>query len=216
MRNSKMRKGFTILVVTVCLSMLMTANVFAATTYIVKDGVFQNTGFVNAGEVKDGTIQGPGNWTQLNLGDAAVDAPYLHVIVKATGETAAAQIAVSDAFTFNLSDLGVTLTEEYQDVVLPVEEKEITMLSWTNIMGLDGGSSVYTVKDVFLSDEATSTLAVAEVAAPVVEEAPAAEAAVDTTVPQTGSSNTATTIAMIGIAGCALALVGMKKFKKAI
>jgi hypothetical protein len=210
MKSSKMRKGFTAIVVTVLLMMLMTANAFAATTDLVKDGAFQNTGFINAGEVVDATIQGPGNWTQLNMGDAAVDAPYLHVILKATGDTAAAQIAVSDAFTFNLADLGVTLTEEFQDVVLPVQDKEITMLSWMNFMGLDGGSSVYTIKDVFLSDDANSTLA-AVVAEPVAD----ATATTDAEVPKTGSSNTMAIVALLALAGCAFGLVTLKKYKKA-
>lgn len=215
MKSFRMRKIFTTMVAAVALMMLMSVNVFAASTYIVKDGVFQNTGFINAGELVDGTIQGPGNWTQLNMGDAAVDAPYLHVILKATGDTAAAQIAVSDLFTFNLADLGVTLTEEYQDVVLPIEEKGITILSWTNVMGLDGGSSVYTIKDVFLSDDANSTLAVVETVAPeetVVEEVPAVEAA--TEVPQTGSTNTSAIVSFAGIVGCAFVLLGLKKYKK--
>jgi LPXTG-motif cell wall-anchored protein len=207
MKSSKMRKGFAAVVVTVLLTMLMTANAFAATTDLVKDGAFQNSGFINAGEVVDATIQGPGNWTQLNMGDAAVEAPYLHVIMKATGDTAAAQIAVSDLFTFNLTDLGVTLTEEYQDVVLPVQDKGITMLSWVNFMGLDGGSSVYTIKDVFLSDDANSTLAPAVVAEP-------AAVATDAEVPKTGSSNTMAIVAMIALIGCAFGLVALKKFKK--
>jgi LPXTG-motif cell wall-anchored protein len=207
MKSSKMRKGFTAIVVTVLLMMLMTTNAVAATTDLVKDGAFQNTGFINAGEVVDATIQGPGNWTQLNMGDANVDTPYLHVIMKATGDTAAAQIAVSDLFTFNLTDLGFTLTEEYQDVILPVQDKGITMLSWVNFMGLDGGSSVYTIKDVFLSDDANSTLAAAVVAEP-------SAATTDTEVPQTGSSNTMAIVAMITLIGCAFGLVVLKKYKK--
>jgi LPXTG-motif cell wall-anchored protein len=207
MKSSKMRKGFTAIVVTVLLMMLMTTNAVAATTDLVKDGAFQNTGFINAGEVVDATIQGPGNWTQLNMGDANVDTPYLHVIMIATGDTAAAQIAVSDLFTFNLTDLGFTLTEEYQDVILPVQDKGITMLSWVNFMGLDGGSSVYTIKDVFLSDDANSTLAAAVVAEP-------SAATTDTEVPQTGSSNTMAIVAMITLIGCAFGLVVLKKYKK--
>lgn len=214
MRNSKMRKGFAAVLVTLLLMTLMTANAFAATTYIVKDGAFQNTGFVNAGEVVDGTIQGPGNWTQLNLGDASVDAPYLHVIVKAAGgDTSAAQIAVSDLYTFNLADLGVTLTEEFQDVVLPVSDNGIDMLSWVNFMGLDGGTVTYTVKDVFLSDDAASTLAAPE----VTEAAPAEEAAVDTAaadVPKTGENTTVAVIAMICLAGCAVGYAVSRKAEK--
>lgn len=111
MRNSRMMKVLSAVLATVLVMMLSTATVFAATTDIVKDGVFQNAGFINAGNLVDGTIQGPGNWTQLNLGDASVDAPYLHIIVKAAGgDTSAAQIAVSDLYTFNLADLGITLT----------------------------------------------------------------------------------------------------------
>jgi len=213
MRNSKMLKGITTMVAAVCIMMLMTVTVFAATKEIVKDGAFQNTGFINAGAVVDGTIQGPGNWTQLNLGDAAVDAPYLHIIMKATGDTAAAQVVVSDKYTFNLvSDLGVTLTEEFQDVVLPVQEKGAETLSWANFMGLDGGSSVYSIKDVFLSDDAASTLAAT---APVEEAAPADEAT-EGDVPKTGSSNTLAIIALIGIVGSGVVLVEQKKFKKAL
>lgn len=207
MKSFKMHKGFMAVVVTVLLMMLMTTNAFAATTDLVKDGAFQNTGFINAGEAVEATIQGPGNWTQLNMGDAAVETPYLHVIMKATGDTTAAQVAVSDLFTFNLSDLGITLTEEYQDVVLPVQDKGITMLSWVNFMGLDGGSSVYTIKDVFLSDDANSTLAAAVIAEPVV-------VATDAEVPQTGSSNTMAIVAMISLIGCTFGLVLLKKYKK--
>ncbi|MHB8131350.1 MAG: LPXTG cell wall anchor domain-containing protein [Mobilitalea sp.] len=211
MKSLKMRKGFTAVVVTVLLMMLMSVNALAATTYIIKDGAFQNTGFINAGEAKDATIQGPGNWTQLNMGDAAVDAPYLHLIMKATGETAAAQIGVSDLFTFNLADLGVTLTQEYQDVVLPVQDKAITMLSWVNCMGLDGGSSVYTIKDVFLSEDANSSLAVEEV---VEEVAVDTAEVVDAQVPQTGSSSTIAIVSMLSLLGCAFGLVVLKKYKK--
>jgi LPXTG-motif cell wall-anchored protein len=185
--------------------MLMTVSAFAATTYLVQDGAFTNAGFINAGETKEGTIEGPGNWTQLNLGDTAVDAPYLHVIIKATGDTAAAQIAVSDLFTFHLADLGVTLTEEYQDVVLPVQEKGITMLSWFNCMGLDGGSSVYTVKDVFLSDDATSTL---EAAASVTE------TALEEAAPKTGDNTTTAGLAVIAMIVCAGGFTAVKKYKK--
>lgn len=214
MRNLKMKKGFAAVLVTTILMMLMTANAFAATTYIVKDGTFQNAGFINAGEAKDGTIQGPGNWTQLNLGDANVDAPYLHVIMKASGgDTAAAQIGVSDLYTFTLSDLGVTLTEEYQDVVLPVQDNGITMLSWFNCMGLDGGTVTYTIKDVFLSDDANSTLAAAE---PAEETAEVAAEPADTEVPKTGSSSTTAMIAVICLAGCALGYTALKKFNKEI
>jgi LPXTG-motif cell wall-anchored protein len=205
MKRSKMRKGFTAAVVTVLLTMLMTANAFAATTDLVKDGTFQNAGFINAGEAVGGTIQGPGNWTQLNMGDAAVDVPYLHVIMKATGDTAAAQIAVSDLFTFNLSDLGVTLTEEYQDVVLPLQDNGITMVSWVNFMGLDGGSSVYTIKDVFLSDDANPTIT-----------AVIAEATTDAEIPKTGSTNTIAIVSFVALMGCAFGLVILKKYKRVV
>ena len=218
MKKSRMLKGFTTMVVALFLMMMISAYAFAATTYIVKDGAFQNTsGFINAGEAKDGTITGPGNWTQLNLGDANAEAPYLHVIVKATGDTAKAQIAVSDLFTFNLSDLGVTLTEEYQDVVLPVKDKGIDMLSWLNLMGLDGGTCVYTVKDVFLSDDANSTLAAAAPAdtTKATEAAPAESAAPATEAPKTGSTNTAMIVFSVAMIGCGLGMITLKKVKKA-
>ena len=208
MRSSKLRKVFTAIALTVAVMMLASATAFAATTYLVQDGTFQNAGFINAGEAKEGNIEGPGNWTQLNLGDAAVDVPYLHIIMKATGDTAAAQIAVSDLFTFSLADLNVTLTEEYQDVVLPVQEKGITMLSWLNCMGLDGGSSVYTVKDVFLSDEATSSLTTV-VADTAQEAAPATAEA-----PKTGSTQTMAILAAFAMVACAGGFVAMKKYKK--
>jgi hypothetical protein len=207
MRSIRLHKVFTAIALTVTMMMLMTANAFAATTYLVQDGAFTNAGFINAGEAKDGTLEGPGNWTQLNLGDAAVDAPYLHVIIKATGDTAAAQIAVSDLFTFHLADLGVTLTEEYQDVVLPVQEKGITMLSWFNCMGLDGGSSVYTVKDVFLSDDAASTIGAAVA---TTDAAPAEEAA-----PKTGDIATTAMIAAFAMVACAGGYAVLRKYRKA-
>jgi hypothetical protein len=139
------------------------------------------------------------------MGDAAVDVPYLHVIMKATGDTAAAQIAVSDLFTFNLSDLGVTLTEEYQDVVLSLQDNGITMVSWVNFMGLDGGSSVYTIKDVFLSDDANPTIT-----------AVVAESATDAEVPKTGSTNTIVIVSFLSLMGCAFGLVILKKYKRAV
>ena len=206
MRSSRLHKVIIAITLTVAFMMLMTVNAFAATTYLVQDGAFTNAGFVNAGETKEGTIEGPGNWTQLNLGDAAVDAPYLHVIIKATGDTAAAQIAVSDLFTFHLADLGVTLSEEYQDVVLPVQEKGITMLSWFNCMGLDGGSSIYTVKDVFLSDDATSTL---EATVSTKETASEEKAA-----PKTGDNTTTAGVTVIAMIVCAGGFTVVKKYKK--
>lgn len=208
MRNSRMLKGITAMVVVICMMMLMTTTVFAATTDILKDGVYSGTAFTNAGNAVDGTIQGPGNWTQLNLGDTAVDAAYLHIIVKATGDTAAAQIVVSDSYTFNLvADLGITLTEEYQDVVLPIQKAGATSLSWCNFMGLDGGSSIYTIKDVFLSDDAASSIA-----APVVATATDVAA---TDVPKTGSSNTVAIIALVGMIGTAFVLSKQKKAERA-
>lgn len=213
MRNVTIRKGFTAVMVSLLFTMLMTANAFAATTYLVQDGAFQNAGFINAGETVEGTILGPGNWTQLNLGDASVDAPYLHVIIKAEGgDTTAAQIGVSDLYTYNLADLGITLTEEYQDVVLPVEENGIMILSWFNCMGLDGGTVTYTIKDVFLSDDAASTIEAAEVAQEAVEEVQ--ETVAETEVPKTGSTYAVTAISLIGLAGCGAGLLSLKKVKK--
>ncbi len=186
-----LKKGTAAMMVALGLFMAMSFKVSAATTELLKDGEFPTGGFINAGEAVDGTIQGPGNWTQLNMGDAEVSAPYLHVIVKATGDTAKAQIAVSDTYTFNLSDLGVALTEDYQDVVLPVKDQGITTIGWVNLMGLDGGSSVYTVKEVFLSDDAASTLAAAADTATVTD-TKAADTATDTAAatPKTGESTT--------------------------
>lgn len=186
-----LKKGTAAMMVALGLFMAMSFKVSAATTELLKDGEFPTGGFINAGEAVDGTIQGPGNWTQLNMGDAEVSAPYLHVIVKATGDTAKAQIAVSDTYTFNLSDLGVALTEDYQDVVLPVKDQGITTIGWVNLMGLDGGSSVYTVKEVFLSDDAASTLAAAADTATVTD-TKAADTATDTpaATPKTGESTT--------------------------
>ncbi|NLM74700.1 MAG: hypothetical protein GX187_01220 [Clostridiaceae bacterium] len=182
----------------VCCMMFATVISFAATVDLVKDGKMVSGGFVNAGEEIDGAVQGPGNWTQINCGDAEATLPYLHIIVKATGDTANAQIAVSDTFTFNLKDLGITLTDEYQDVVLPIEEKGIAMISWVNFMGLDGGSSVYTVKDIFLSDSAEPTI---KAAAP----APATEA------PKTGSSDVMAVMMLVIMAGSALAVISFRK-----
>jgi LPXTG-motif cell wall-anchored protein len=212
MRNSRMLKGITTMVAVVCMMMLMTTTVFAATKDVLKDGVFSGTGFINAGELVDGTVQGPGNWTQLNLGDATVDAAYLHIIVKATGDTAAAQIVISDAYTFNLvADLGITLTEEYQDVVLPIQEAGATSLSWGNFMGLDGGSSVYTIKDIFLSDDAAATITAAVPEVTATEDTAAAEA---TEVPKTGSSDTLAIVALAGMVGSAFVLVRQKKAER--
>lgn len=212
MKKSRGFKGITAMITALCILTLMTTNVFAAAKEIVKDGVFQNSGFINAGAVVDGTIQGPGNWTQLNLGDAAIDTPYLHIIMSATGDTKTAQIVVSDKYTVNLADLGITLSDEYQDVVLPVGEQSLDMLSWINFMGLDGGSSVYTIKDVFLSDDAAATITVEEEAV-AAEEVPAEN--VPEEAPKTGDSNIMAIIFMIGMVGSALVLVRLKKVKEA-
>lgn len=212
MKFSRMRKIFTSTVAVLCMMMLMSATALAATKEIVKDGAFQNEGFINAGQLVDGTIQGPGNWTQLNLGDAAVDSPYLHVIIKATGETGTASVMISDKANFNLSSLGYTLNEEFQDVVLDVSSLE--MLSWCNFMGLDGGSSVYTIKDVFLSDDSAPTIAAADAEEPAEEPAEeATEEAAD--MPKTGTSSLVTMIAVVGILGSAMVLVALKKVKRA-
>lgn len=207
MRKARKLKRFTSMIATVCIMMLVCATVSAATKEILKDGAFQNSGFINAGQVVDGTVQGPGNWTQLNLGDAAIDGDYLHIIMKASGETATAQIVISDKYTVNLADLGVTLTGDYQDVVLPVGEQNLDMLSWANFMGLDGGSSVYTIKDIFLSDDKTPTIALDQVE----------EVGLDTVadVPKTGSTSTLTYIFLLGALGFGLALIVLKKYKKA-
>lgn len=183
----------------VCCMMLVSVAAFAATVDLMKDGKMVSGGFVNAGEEIDGAVQGPGNWTQVNCGDTEATLPYLHIIVKATGDTANAQIAVSDMATFKLKDLGITLTDEYQDVVLNVEEKGIPFISWVNFMGLDGGSSVYTVKDIFLSDSAEPTIKAA--AAP----APAAET------PKTGSSEVMAVAMFVVMAASALAVIKFRK-----
>ncbi len=210
--KSKMRKGFASILAGFCIMMLMTVNVFAATTDLLKDGEFLTGGFINAGEAVDGAVSGPGNWTQLNMADSPVEVPYLHVVLKATGDTAAAQIAVSDTYTFNLADLGFTLTEEFQDVVLPVADQGLTFISWMNFMGLDGGSSVYTVKDVFLSDDATPTIGAAQ----ATTEAVATETTEATTVPKTGESNAVLYIALIALIGSVALIAGTKKLHKEI
>lgn len=208
MKKSRMRKMLTSMVAVLCMMILMSATALAATKEIVKDGAFQNSGFINAGQLLDNTIQGPGNWTQLNLGDAAVEAPYLHIILKATGDTSTASIMISDKANFNLSSLGYSLNEEYQDVVLDVSS--LDMLSWCNFMGLDGDSSVYTIKDVFLSDDAAPTIAAAAA------EEPAEEVTQEATdMPKTGTSQVVTMIAIVGILGSAVVLVALKKVKRA-
>jgi LPXTG-motif cell wall-anchored protein len=70
-------------------------------------------------------------------------------------------------------------------------------------MGLDGGSSVYTIKDVFLSDDANPTIA-----------AVAAEPVADAEVPKTGSTNTVAIVSLLSLMGCAFGLVVLKKYKK--
>lgn len=211
--KSKMRKGFASILAGFCLMMLMSVNVFAATTDLLKDGEFLTGGFINAGEATDGAVTGPGNWTQLNMADSAIEVPYLHVIVKATGDTAAAQIAVSDAYTFNLADLGITLTEEYQDVVLPVADQGLTFVSWMNFMGLDGGSSVYTIKDIFLSDDATPSIGAVTTTEDTTE-ATTTEATAE--VPKTGESNVVLYIAVAALMGSVALFAGSKKLHKEI
>jgi len=216
MRNFKKFQGITTFVVTVMLLVVLSSTAFAAATHLVKDGEFNNSGFINAGDTVDGTIQGPGNWTQLNLGDASVDVPYLHVIMKATGDTTTAQIAVSDMVTFNLSDLGITLTEEYQDVIIPVGEKDIAILSWLNFTGLDGGSSVYTIKDIFLSEESASTLAVTEQINTETEVVSASEdateqaATTDKNLPKTGNDNSMGIFLLTAMGVSVLGLITVK------
>lgn len=210
-----LRKGTAAMLVAMGLFMAMSFKVSAATTELMKDGEFPTGGFLNAGETVDGTVQGPGNWTQLNMGDAEVSSPYLHVIVKATGDTAKAQIAVSDTYTFNLSDLGVTLTEDYQDVVLPVKDQGITTIGWVNLMGLDGGSSVYTVKEVFLSDDAASTLGGAAVTdAKTTDTAAATDAAATAETPKTGESTTLLYVSLAALVGSAGIFAVTKKTAK--
>lgn len=203
MRNSIMRKSITAVVVAMLLTMVMSVGAFAATTKdLMKDGTLA-AGFINAGELIDGTVQGPSNWTQLNLGDAAVEVPYLHIIIKGTGENLSkAQIVISDTLTTDVS----TITEEYTDVVIDVSSLE--MLSWTNFTGFDGGT--YTIKDIFLSDDAAPTIGA------VVEEEVAAEpVAEDTSVPKTGESVAVAALAVVAMAGCVAGFVGLKRKERA-
>lgn len=211
MKKSKSSTRITTVIATLCILMLMTSKVFATTKEIVIDGTFQSSGFINAGEVVGDAIEGPGNWTQLNLGDVSIDEPYLHIIMKATGETEAAQIVVSDRYTVNLADLGIRLSEEYQDVVLPVGEQDIDMLSWLNFMGLDGGGSIYSIKDIFLSDSSEPTLTVASADELNLEEILTEEA----DAPKTGDTSGMAIVSLIGIMGCVIVLVRLKKFKEA-
>lgn len=197
----KLRKFIATFLAALAITTLFSVNVLAATD-LMKDGKILTGGFVNAGEEVEGSVQGPGNWTQLNMGDYEVNAKYLHIVMKATGDTAAAQIVVSDTATFQLKDLGITLTEEYQEVVLPVEEQGLAVISWVNFTGLDGGSSVYSIKDMFLSDDQTSSSET-----PEVEETPATtETPTSTTqdaLPKTGEDmmSVAILLSIIAFAG---------------
>lgn len=197
----KLRKFIATFLAALSITTLFSVNVLAATD-LMKDGKILTGGFVNAGEEVEGSVQGPGNWTQLNMGDYEVNAKYLHIVMKATGDTAAAQIVVSDTATFQLKDLGITLTEEYQEVVLPVEEQGLAVISWVNFTGLDGGSSVYSIKDMFLSDDQTSSSET-----PAVEETPATtETPTSTTqdaLPKTGEDmmSVAILLSIIAFAG---------------
>ncbi len=197
----KLRKFIATFLAALAITTLFSVNVLAATD-LMKDGKILTGGFVNAGEEVEGSVQGPGNWTQLNMGDYEVNAKYLHIVMKATGDTAAAQIVVSDTATFQLKDLGITLTEEYQEVVLPVEEQGLAVISWVNFTGLDGGSSVYSIKDMFLSDDQTSSSET-----PAVEETPATtETPTSTTqdaLPKTGEDmmSVAILLSIIAFAG---------------
>lgn len=192
----KLRKSIATIFAALAIMSLFSVNAFAATD-LMKDGKMLSGGFVNAGEESEGCVKGPGNWTQLNMGDYEVNAKYLHIVMKATGATAAAQIVVSDTATFNLKDLGITLTEEYQDVVLPVDENGVAVISWVNFMGLDGGSSVYYVKDMFLSDDQSSSLGTSEAGTPAVTETTSNNA-----LPKTGENMMPVAI-LLGVVACA-------------
>lgn len=204
MRNSIMRKSLTAVVVAMLLTMVMSVGAFAATTKdLMKDGVITAPGFVNAGDLVDGTVQGPSNWTQLNLGDAVPEVPYLHIIMKGTGENLSkAQIVISDTLTTDVS----TLTEEYTDVVIDVSS--VPMVSWTNFTGFDGGT--YTIKDIFLSDDAAPTIGAA-----VEEEVAVEPVAEDTSVPKTGESVAVAALAVVAMAGCVAGFVGLKRKERA-
>ncbi len=207
----KLRKSIATFLAVLAVMALFSVNVLAATD-LMKDGKILSGGFVNAGEEVDGSVQGPGNWTQLNMGDYEVNAKYLHIVMKATGDTAAAQIVVSDTASFNLKDLGITLTEEYQDVVLPVDEKGVAVISWINFTGLDGGSSIYSIKDMFLSDDQASSLGTKAAA-----ETPAAEttSTVSEEFPKTGE-NVMPVVILLAIVACAgVVFVVTKKRERA-
>ncbi|ABX40976.1 LPXTG cell wall anchor domain-containing protein [Lachnoclostridium phytofermentans] len=205
----KLRKSIATILAALAVMSLFSVNAFAASD-LMKDGKMVSGGFVNAGEEAEGCVKGPGNWTQLNMGDYEVNAKYLHIVMKATGATAAAQIVVSDTATFNLNDLGITLTEEYQDVVLPVDENGVAVISWVNFMGLDGGSSVYYVKDAFLSDDQASSLGTT-----VAETPTAAETTSNTALPKTGENMMPVAI-LLGIVACAgVVFVVTKKRERA-
>jgi len=197
-----MRKSLTAVVVAMLLTMVMSVGALAATTKDLMKGGTLTAGFINAGELVDGTVQGPSNWTQLNLGDTVVDVPYLHIIVKATGDAKdKAQVVISDTLTTDIK----TLTEEYSDVVIDVSSLEV--LSWCNFTGFDGGT--YIIKDIFLSDDATPTIgAEAEEAEESVAE--------NTSVPKTGESIEGITfviaaLAVVAMGGCVVGFIGLKK-----
>lgn len=78
-------------------------------------------------------------------------------------------------------------------------------------MGLDGGTVTYTIKDVFLSDDANSTLAAAVTEAPAEDTTATDTAATD--VPKTGENMTSVII-MICLAGCAVGYAVTKKLEK--
>lgn len=202
MRNSIMRKSLTAAVVAMLLTMVMSVGALAATTKDLMKGGTLTAGFINAGELVDGTVQGPSNWTQLNLGDTVVEVPYLHIIVKATGDAKdKAQVVISDTLTTDIK----TLTEEYSDVVIDVSSLEV--LSWCNFTGFDGGT--YIIKDIFLSDDATPTIGAA---AEEVEDS----VAENTSVPKTGESIADTTfviaaLAVVAMGGCVVGFIGLKK-----
>jgi len=197
-----MRKSLTAAVVAMLLTMVMSVGALAATTKDLMKGGTLTAGFINAGELVDGTVQGPSNWTQLNLGDTVVEVPYLHIIVKATGDAKdKAQVVISDTLTTDIK----TLTEEYSDVVIDVSSLEV--LSWCNFTGFDGGT--YIIKDIFLSDDATPTIGAA---AEEVEDS----VAENTSVPKTGESIADTTfviaaLAVVAMGGCVVGFIGLKK-----
>ncbi|WP_312370907.1 LPXTG cell wall anchor domain-containing protein [Lachnoclostridium sp.] len=207
----KLRKSIATIFAALAIMSLFSVNAFAATD-LMKDGKMISGGFVNAGEEAEGCVKGPGNWTQLNMGDYEVNAKYLHIVMKATGATDAAQIVISDTATFNLKDLGITLTEEYQDVVLPVDQNDLAIISWVNFTGLDGGSSVYYVKDMFLSDDQASSLGTPVAGTPAVTEA---TSNTSENLPKTGE-NMMPVVILLGVVACAgIVFVVTKKSERA-